>query len=631
MALSFPTVSDGLDLPLAEGLGAAATWTFLTWFKMNTNGATAQLYMEQAAFNEQIALFMYTGVNRGKLGVTLRSAGQTITGMSTSAWDDNIWHYLQLVKTAVGEYALYVDGTSEWSVTGGAAVGTWTVLERRLGLSVDSEGGGNPWTGKLNRTIAYTTAKTVPQGTAILNTGAVGTTPVFWYEMEGGVTEGDYSGKGFYGIVVGAPSATTDNPAAPFVPYALPAVLPTGLVTRYGSNPLVPQGGAGAFDETKTGCRYIIKMGAGDYRMWYEGVDASNASQVGYATSPDGLIWTKYGSNPVMTHERADENAEVAPKTVLYEGGVFKMWYHGGGPTGRHIYYATSPDGITWTKQGDPVLAASTVPGEWDYQNVAEPAVLHVGSTYYMYYMGWPIGGNAGIGLATSPDGIVWTKYGSNPVFAGCTAAGRFDSSSVWGAHVIRENGYWHMWYSGSPTADQGVGYAYSTDGLTWKRGPHNPVWAANGVSPEGTIGDTVTAIADGLNYIIMATGYYASPRVEAICRATVGRIIPSAVVLTRNVLGGPAQPAAIVTGRSVQGGPALPVYGYVAVPTDRPAMGGSALPVVVITDADLAENGGSYHVAGGNAIPIYTVDSETPVQGGPAIPVYVVNKNGWP
>ena len=36
------------------------------------------------------------------------------------------------------------------------------------------------------------------------------------------------------------------------------------------------------------------------YRMWYSGGEQYEPDAIGYATSPDGLTWTKHGSNPVF-------------------------------------------------------------------------------------------------------------------------------------------------------------------------------------------------------------------------------------------------------------------------------------------------------------------------------------------
>ena len=75
---------------------------------------------------------------------------------------------------------------------------------------------------------------------------------------------------------------------------------------------------------------------------------------------------------------------------VIKEGGVlgsvYKMWYRGcnEGYENCAIGYATSPDGVNWTKpRGNPVLTGD--PGEWDEGFLAYPAVIVNGSSYSDY------------------------------------------------------------------------------------------------------------------------------------------------------------------------------------------------------------------------------------------------------
>ena len=95
----------------------------------------------------------------------------------------------------------------------------------------------------------------------------------------------------------------------------------------------------------------------GAYHMWYAGGDFVGTVRIGHATSPDGIKWTKNPNNPVMDPgpEGAwDENTLFGCKVLLVDT-IFHMWYTGnGGPVLKYenyrIGHATSPDGITWTK-----------------------------------------------------------------------------------------------------------------------------------------------------------------------------------------------------------------------------------------------------------------------------------------
>ena len=119
----------------------------------------------------------------------------------------------------------------------------------------------------------------------------------------------------------------------------------------------------------------------------------------------------------------------------------------------------------------NPILGptASTV-GDGD--NVDDPTVVKVGTTYYMWYTGYPEDGSApAIYLATSADGATWVRGNSgNPVLQG--TAGAFDADGVYGADVVYDPtdviAPYKMWFSGREGAFGGIGYASSLDGLTW-------------------------------------------------------------------------------------------------------------------------------------------------------------------
>lgn len=107
--------------------------------------------------------------------------------------------------------------------------------------------------------------------------------------------------------------------------------------------------------------------------------------------------------------------------TVMADGGRYRMWWCSqlgiANPPGDDILLAesgsldggfTGPDG----RPGTPVLSGS---GKgFDAVHVCDPSVIKVNGTYYLYYTGWGGEHQLGntIGLATSPDGRVWTRRG---------------------------------------------------------------------------------------------------------------------------------------------------------------------------------------------------------------------------
>jgi len=118
----------------------------------------------------------------------------------------------------------------------------------------------------------------------------------------------------------------------------------------------------------------------------------------------------------------SNPNYDYAP-TIMKDGTVYKMWWCGtwSGQSGDRILYANSSDGIQWSTP-QMVLAPYSGPGWPDatvegYHN-CDPSVVKVNGIYYMYYdSDYKVNSTlrlTRIFLATSSDGISWTKYPSN-------------------------------------------------------------------------------------------------------------------------------------------------------------------------------------------------------------------------
>ena len=308
--------------------------------------------------------------------------------------------------------------------------------------------------------------------------------------------------------------------------------LPSGALTRDPANPLL-RNGPEAFDFWKTGPRAVLKAGPSNYRMWYEAVGEDLVTRVGYAVSADGVTWTKMGI--VLSPTERWEANEISPNAVLFEGGVYKMWFHGGGSisNGRRygsarIGYATSADGVRWTKYRNPVVDVGPN-GSFDDLQAAEPRVIKVGTGYRMYYTGQNSSSGAkSLALATSADGLTWTKYSGNPILPPVRFGG-------WGGAIIFNGGVWHLWHA---TRDDvsGLVYKSSADGIVWTDGPSNPVLTPSGnpdTADAQAVGDSVSGYLDGDTYRIMYSGFNANfrgtGRLEAICLATIAAPVESA------------------------------------------------------------------------------------------------------
>jgi hypothetical protein len=140
-----------------------------------------------------------------------------------------------------------------------------------------------------------------------------------------------------------------------------------GEWTRYAGNPVLVEGPSGSWDDHgATFASVIYDSLAMEFRMYYHGFSYTGVHQIGLATSPDGMNWTKYPGNPIMTPGPASWDGQSVRVPMVWKEGLtdYRMIYTGNGSGGMRVGYATSSDGISWTKHpanpvfNDPTWAA---------------------------------------------------------------------------------------------------------------------------------------------------------------------------------------------------------------------------------------------------------------------------------
>ncbi|MBN2135958.1 MAG: PKD domain-containing protein [Acidobacteria bacterium] len=260
----------------------------------------------------------------------------------------------------------------------------------------------------------------------------------------------------------------------------------------------------------------IPSVGTAYYRLWYwwypGGYTSVNATRT--ARSPDGLTWYEDQS---ITQHATDTNLQLifgahgtyfyhnyGPGYVIYNSSAtnigsssmddktddqpmtwaYQMYYlaagEGGTPNGsaEQEALAYSTDGYYWIRYGTtPVLMGSGVSTDWDYTHLYGSTVLLIGGVYHMWYIGsnntaghTGLSYAQGIGHATSPDGLNWTRDADNPAMHmtdGIAWRGRGIHAQcvLYDAANFSGNGDaypYKMWYSGVDASNNHtIGYAY--------------------------------------------------------------------------------------------------------------------------------------------------------------------------
>lgn len=270
-------------------------------------------------------------------------------------------------------------------------------------------------------------------------------------------------------------------------------------------------GSPGELDDSSSDSGSVMFDG-GMYKVWYSGYDGAHW-RVLYSTSPDGFVWTKQGIaidiGPLGSY---DDDYAMAPSVLKNNfTGTYEMWYVGQSTTsfGWRILYANSIDGITWQKQG---VVISKTPS----RSVAHPNVhLDSNGVRRMWFSEYDQT-HWRIGQALSNDGVNWNDQGT---VLDIGAPGDPDSLYVYFPVVIIEpDGTHTMFYcqsDGNPNNILDIQYAVSPDGV-------GASWTKMGMTlSHGLPGDydavqttptTARLRPDGL-YELWYTGYEGSAR----------------------------------------------------------------------------------------------------------------------
>jgi predicted GH43/DUF377 family glycosyl hydrolase len=262
-----------------------------------------------------------------------------------------------------------------------------------------------------------------------------------------------------------------------FVTTALAAILPSlanagdefplELVRfqAYDKKPVFEGAGGNAWDAKIRERGWILREGDA-WRMWYTGYDASAKPQMmlGYATSPDGLAWTRNAQNPIYREHWVED------MQVVRHGETYYMFAEGKDDQAQLL---SSPDGLRWERQGR--LDVRYVNGQpLSAGPFGTPTAWFENNIWYLFYER----GDQGVWLAKSTDLRFWTNVQDEPVLA--RGPESYDKLMIALNQVIRYDERYYAYYHGSGTPDKPrlwtTNVAVSTDLVHWKKFAGNPL-----------------------------------------------------------------------------------------------------------------------------------------------------------
>ena len=263
-------------------------------------------------------------------------------------------------------------------------------------------------------------------------------------------------------LALAACPGTAPKPAA-----RPPSDFPPELVdwVAYEGNPLLAGTGTDTWDRMIRERGFVLRE-ADTWRLWYTGYDADPAEtmRLGYATSPDGVRWTRHPANPVF------DDTWTEDVHVTKHDGAYLMFAEGRNDVAHLL---TSADGVRWEEKGRLDVrtrsGAPLSPGPY-----GTPTVWVESGTWYLFYER----GDEGVWLATSADRRVWRNVEDAPVIDRGPEA--YDRHAVALNQVVRYGGrYYGVYHANADPEWKGpwtTCLAASDDLVHWTKYPRNPI-----------------------------------------------------------------------------------------------------------------------------------------------------------
>lgn len=156
--------------------------------------------------------------------------------------------------------------------------------------------------------------------------------------------------------------------------------------------------------EWEKDCIYQPWLVEHDGKFWnFYNAANDHIEQMGLATSDDMLNWKRYSGNPVVRNGGSGSYDEqfCSDGKVFRDGDHWVMFYFGVGRGGAHIMAAFSKDLLHWVQHPEPLYKAGGHPDGLDKQYAHKISLVYESGIFYMYYCAVGPRGR-GIGLITS-------------------------------------------------------------------------------------------------------------------------------------------------------------------------------------------------------------------------------------
>ncbi|HMF32055.1 MAG TPA: hypothetical protein VKK79_11600, partial [Candidatus Lokiarchaeia archaeon] len=239
---------------------------------------------------------------------------------------------------------------------------------------------------------------------------------------------------------------------------------------RYSENPILRHGECG-WKESQINDPLVVRdiQNPDKLLMFFTGMAAPTAKgkfSIGLATADlsNPYVWTENPTNPVLTpSDRGHwDDWWVWATDCHLINNEYYLFYIGVDHkfSTYKIGLASSPDGLHWTRmnKGKPIL----VPTKSEV-HVAYPSLIFENNIWYMFYQWRDRKGPAGVKLATHAEGTAWDKWKKAQIpILSRGSPGSFDEKYIEGQQILKVGSDYILLYHAFNGVHWTEGLAYS-------------------------------------------------------------------------------------------------------------------------------------------------------------------------
>jgi outer membrane protein assembly factor BamB/predicted GH43/DUF377 family glycosyl hydrolase len=212
----------------------------------------------------------------------------------------------------------------------------------------------------------------------------------------------------------------------------------------------------------------------GQVHLFYQTYGNGPKDAICHAVSEDGLLFRRDSSNPVFRPTGNWNNGRAIDAEVFPDGERLLLYFATRDPSGKTQMLGVAAADLksdfsrtTWKQLRDGPVLQPELP--WEKRCIEAPSVMRRGEVLVMFYAGAYNNEPQQIGVATSRDGVQWTRLADQPLLSN-GAVGEWNASESGHPGIfIDDNGRSLLFFQGNN--DRGQSWFLSCVEIDWQNG----------------------------------------------------------------------------------------------------------------------------------------------------------------